>query len=55
MSIENFEQLKANLEESKRKEKSYFKQIVAANNVLRRMPQGSTVYCGSCRRDSKLP
>ena len=51
---ENFEQLKANLEESNRKEKAYFKQIVVANNVLRKMPQGSTVYCGCCGQRLKV-
>lgn len=51
---ENFEQLKDNLEESKRKEKAYFKQIVAANNVLRRMPQDRTVYCGACGQRLKV-
>jgi len=40
--------------EAKEKEKAYFKQIVAANNVLRRMPQGSTVYCGSCGQRLKV-
>jgi hypothetical protein len=40
--------------EVKEKEKAYFKQIVAANNVLRRMPQGSTVYCGSCGQRLKV-
>ena len=54
MSIEDFEQLKADFEESKRKEKAYFKQIVAANNVLRRMPQGTTVYCGACGQRLKV-
>jgi len=51
---ENFEQLKANLEESKRKEKAYFKQIVSANNVLRKMPQDRTVYCGACGQRLKV-
>jgi hypothetical protein len=51
---ENFEQLKVNLEESKRKEKAYFKQIVAANNVLRRNPQDKTVYCGACGQRLKV-
>jgi hypothetical protein len=54
MSAEDLEQLKANLEESKRKEKAYFKQIVATNNVLRRMPQGTTVYCGACGQRLKV-
>ena len=54
MSIEDFEQLKDNFEESKRKEKAYFKQIVAANNVLRRMPQDRTVYCGACGQRLKV-
>jgi hypothetical protein len=40
--------------EVKEKEKAYFKQIVAANNVLRKMPQGSTVYCGSCGQRLKV-
>ena len=40
--------------EAKEKEKAYFKQIVAANNVLRKMPQGSTVYCGSCGQRLKV-
>ena len=40
--------------EAKEKEKAYFKQIVAANNVLRRMPQSSTVYCGSCGQRLKV-
>ena len=40
--------------EVKEKEKAYFKQIVAANNVLRQMPQGSTVYCGSCGQRLKV-
>ena len=43
------------IEEEKQKEKAYFKQIVAANNVLRGMPQGSTVYCGSCGQRLKVP
>ena len=54
MSAEDLEQLKANLEESKRKEKAYFKQIVAANNVLRKMPQDRTVYCGACGQRLKV-
>ena len=54
MSIEDFEQLKADLGESKRKEKPYFKRIVAANNVLRRMPQDRTVYCGACGQRLKV-
>ena len=40
--------------EAKEKEKAYFMQIVAANNVLRKMPQGSTVYCGSCGQRLKV-
>ena len=54
MSGEDLEQLKANLEESKRKEKAYFKRIVAANNVLRTMPQDRTVYCGACGQRLKV-
>ena len=54
MSIEDFEQLKANFEESKRKEKAYFKRIVAVNNVLRKMPQDRTVYCGACGQRLKV-
>jgi hypothetical protein len=54
MSIEEIEKLKADFEESKRKEKAYFKQIVAANNVLRRMPQGGSVYCGACGQRLKV-
>ena len=54
MSIEEFEQLKANFEESKRKEKAYFKRIVAANNVLRKMPLDRVVYCGVCGQRLKV-
>jgi hypothetical protein len=54
MSAEDLAQFKANLEESKRKEKAYFKQIVAANNVLRKMPQDKTVYCGACGQRLKV-
>ncbi len=54
MSIEDFEQMKANLEESKRKEKAYFKRIVAANNVLRKMPLDRVVYCGACGQRLKV-
>jgi len=41
-------------EEANQKQKAYFKQIVAANNVLRRMPQEKTVYCGSCGQKLKV-
>ena len=54
MNVEEIEQLKADFEESKRKEKTYFKQIVAANNVLRKMPQDKTVYCGACGQRLKV-
>jgi hypothetical protein len=42
------------LEEAKKKEKAYFKQIVAANNVLRKMPQDRAVYCGACGQRLKV-
>ena len=46
--------MKDNLEESKRKEKAYFKQIVAANNVLCKMPIDRPVYCGACGQRLKV-